>query len=108
MRSKQRIMYGSFADWGLPESLREFHDLAAGRETPAVDDTLPRLALADKPGVLMSLAECVVGTRVICRFYGPGIIVKSVPDPNGMTMVSIDFDEEWPATYGFYPGELRR
>jgi hypothetical protein len=93
MKGGERIFYGHFPCWGLPDTMREWRALASGCEPPVVDESLPLLALASRPRQACVPGKLKVGQKVIHRHFGSGT-VKKVKVGQPFTAMTVFFDEE--------------
>lgn len=93
MEGGKRIFYGHFPCWGLPDTMREWRDLAAGREPNPVDETLPLLAELHHPRKPVRPDRLKVGKRVVHRYFGIGTVTRIEAD-GAFTRLMILFDEE--------------
>lgn len=89
----ERVFVGHFPQWGLPESRREWKDLAAGRDPVPVDMTLPMLACPLNPHAEINLDELKCGARVVHRSFGAGTVSSIEKSPSG-TKIIVNFEEE--------------
>ena len=94
MKGGRRIFYGSFPQWGLPDTVREWRDLAAGCEPTPIDLSLPILADPEKPRRALSPARLKPGQRVLHRTFGFGTVVETKPFQSGRKLLKVQFDEE--------------
>ncbi len=94
MEGGRRIFYGHFPSWGLPDTNREWRDLAQGRDSSPIDLTLPLLT---GPNDLRHpiRPDCLKpGERVSHRHFGLGTVLEITPNSPGWTRLQIEFDEE--------------
>jgi hypothetical protein len=99
VEAEKRIFCGHFPQWGLPDTKREWRELAAGREFTPVDMTLPILAYLADPRRAVVASRLVAGQRVVHRSFGMGTVTKVSPSNRGATVV-VDFDVEGTMTLG--------
>lgn len=93
MKGGERIFYGHFLCWGLPDTMREWRELASGREPSPVDESLPLIAGAAHPRRSVAPGKLKVGQKIIHRHFGQGTITElKVGHP--FTAMTICFDEE--------------
>lgn len=93
MKGGERIFYGHFPCWGLPDTMREWCALASGREPSPIDESLPLLAEASRPRQACVPGKLKVGQKVIHRHFGLGTIIDlQVGHP--FTALTVRFDEE--------------
>jgi hypothetical protein len=93
MKDGQRIFYGYFPCWGLPDTMRQWRELASGQEFSPVDESLPLLAAATKPKRPVAPARLKIGQEVIHRYFGRGSVIELNVD-HPFTEMTIRFDEE--------------
>jgi hypothetical protein len=93
METGKRVFYSHFPDWGLPDTMREWRDLAAGRQPMAVDMSLPLLAEPRNPRKALRPGGLMLGERVLHRHLGMGVVTR-VETTEGRTKLTVDFDEE--------------
>jgi hypothetical protein len=93
MKGGKRIFYGHFPCWGLPDTMREWRELASGREPSPVDERLPLLASANRPEKPIAAGKLKIGQKVIHRHFGKGT-VTDVKVGGSLTELTIHFDEE--------------
>jgi hypothetical protein len=93
MKGGKRIFYGHFPCWGLPDSMRDWRELASGREPSPMDERLPLLATASHPGKACAPGKLKVGQKVLHRHFGPGK-VTDVKIGGPFTELTIHFDDE--------------
>jgi hypothetical protein len=93
MKGGERIFYGHFPCWGLPDTMREWRALASGWEPPPVDEGLPLLAEASSPRQPCVPEKLKVGQQVIHRHFGPGTIIE-LEVGHMFTALTVRFDEE--------------
>ncbi len=94
MKTGKRIFYSYFPSWGLPDTMREWQNLAEGREPTPIDMSLPLLASPDDPRQVLKASELKVGQRIRHRHFGLGVVMEIEPEESGMTELVVDFDEE--------------
>jgi hypothetical protein len=93
MKGGERIFYGHFPCWGLPDTMREWRELALGREPSPVDESLPLLADTGHPQQTVAPGELKIGQKVIHRHFGQGTVIDlKVGHP--FTAMRIRFDDE--------------
>lgn len=93
MEGGQRIFYGHFPQWGLPDAVDGWRKLAKG-EAPSVPDmTLPILGDIADPRRAVRPYSLVAGQRVHHRAFGPGTVSRVIPSGNFVRLV-IQFDVE--------------
>jgi len=89
----KRIFYGMISQWGLPDSKRDFRDLAAGRQPTPVDMTLPLLANAAHPKRTIRPDQLRKGNRIVHRNFGLGTVMQTSSIGKDTTL-KVAFDEE--------------
>lgn len=87
------VFAGHFPQWGLPDSRREWKDLAAGKDPTPVDMSLPLLADPRTPRVPVFAHELESQQRIVHRSLGIGTVSHIEKTGIGSRVV-IDFDEE--------------
>lgn len=98
----KRLFCGHFPLWGLPDTHREWQDLAAGRPSSVVDMSLPMLAEPGNPRQAFPRDKLLPGCRVLHRHFGLGT-VQTVAVEEGWTNFTVLFDEEGPVDLGLPP-----
>jgi hypothetical protein len=93
MERGKRIFYGHFPQWGLPDTMREWRNLAAGRPPTVVDMTVPLLARPENPGEPLRPDTLTPGSRIRHRHFGLGVVKKVAIDET-WTELTVLFDEE--------------
>jgi hypothetical protein len=93
MKGGERIFYGHFPCWGLPDTMREWRELARGRDPSPVDESLPLLADARHPRQALAPGMLKIGQKIIHRHFGQGTVIElDVGHP--FTTMTIRFEEE--------------
>ena len=93
----ERVFYGLFGQWGLPETRREWRALAAGHAPAPVDPAAPMLADLGHPDRAVRPGSLVPGQRIRHRVFGAGTVVDVMPQEeseDGWTDFVVEFDEE--------------
>jgi hypothetical protein len=93
MKDGNRIFYGHFPCWGLPDTMREWRELASGRDPSPVDESLPLLADARQPHQAVAPGKLKIGQQVIHRHFGQGTVIE-LKVGNAFIAMKIRFDEE--------------
>ena len=93
MDGGQRIFYGHFPSWGLPDTMREWRDLAAGREFTEVDMSLPLLAEPSNPKQALQPSSLSIGQSIHHRHFGVGI-VNQIEVAGKSFKLNVKFEEE--------------
>ena len=93
MEGGKRIFYSHFPCWGLPDTMREWRNLAAGRQPLAVDMSLPLLADPRNPRKGLQAGRLKLGQKVLHRRFGIGIVTR-IESAEGQTDLIVDFEEE--------------
>jgi hypothetical protein len=75
MKGGKRISCGYFPCWGLPDTMREWRDLAAGRDPTSVDESLPILASPETRRPLPP-KKLRIGQKVLHRDFGMGTVAQ--------------------------------
>jgi hypothetical protein len=97
MESGRRIFYCNFSQWGLPDTMREWRNLAAGRPPTPIDMSLPVVAEPGNPRKGLRPGLFAIGQQISHRHFGLGVITKIKSD-GPRTMLDVNFDEEGPKT----------
>jgi PcrA/UvrD tudor domain len=93
MKGGKRVFYGHFPCWGLPDTMREWRELASGRDPSPVDQSLPLLADARRPQQAVAPGKLKIGQKIVHRYFGQGTVIElKVAHP--FTAMTIRFDEE--------------
>jgi len=93
MKGGKRIFCGYFPCWGLPDTMREWRDLAAGRDPTPVDESLPILASPESPRRPLPPKKLRIGQKVLHRDFGMGTVAQiNIGDP--FTEMVVIFQEE--------------
>lgn len=87
-------------DWGLPDSMRNLRNLAAGRDFHRVDLKLPIIGDPNEPRVPLFLRDLQTGQRIHHRHFGLGVITEVRMDERGVGL-QVSFDEEGEKTLGY-------
>lgn len=93
MEGGKRIFYGCFSQWRLPDTMREWRNLAAGRQPTPIDMMLPLIAAPDNPRLRLRPDQLSSGDRIVHRHFGLGT-VNEVHIGKDHTGLKVLFDEE--------------
>jgi hypothetical protein len=73
--------------------MREWRELASGRDPSPVDESLPLLADARQPHQAVAPGKLKIGQQVIHRHFGQGTVIE-LKVGNAFIAMKIRFDEE--------------
>jgi hypothetical protein len=93
MEGGRRIFYGHFPQWGLPDTISGWRDLAQGKERIPTDMTFPILGDIDNPRRALRPDRLVSGQRVHHRAFGPGTVSRASPFGSSVRVL-VQFDIE--------------
>jgi hypothetical protein len=93
VEGERRVFVGIFQQWRLPDTKKEWRDLAAGREPAPIDITLPLIADPENPRLALRPGGLIVGQRVLHRKFGIGTITETEPT-GARTTFKVNFDDE--------------
>ncbi len=93
METGKRIFCSHFPMWGLPDTMREWRNLAAGRQPVPVDMSLPLLAEPLNPRQAIPASCLKLGQRILHRHFGLGVVAK-IEVGERQTQFTVNFDEE--------------
>ncbi len=93
MKDGNRVFYSDFTCWGLPDTMREWRELANGQNPTPVDENLPLLADTRHPQQSVAAGQLKIGQQIIHRHFGKGTVIE-LKVGNPFTAMTINFDEE--------------
>ena len=93
IKSGDRIFVGSFSQWGLPETMREWRRLAAGLPPQPIDLTLPLFGQPENPAREILPDDFRRDLRVHHRNLGLGTVID-VQTASDSIRCDVLFDEE--------------